>query len=63
MEITLTHGRNPSKTAAAFGIPVEYPYLEDCWLPVVGPSTVLFTRLAHRLAVGKAAGLEGRCEG
>jgi hypothetical protein len=50
MEITLTHGPNPSKTAAAFGIPTEGPYVEDCWLPVVGPSTVLFTRLAHRLA-------------
>lgn len=51
MEISLTHGPNPSRTAEAFGIPVRGPYLEDCWLPVAGPSTVLLTRLAHHLAV------------
>ncbi len=50
MNLTLTNGAHSSEIVEACRIPVQGRYLEDCWLPIVGPSTVLLTRIAHRLA-------------
>jgi hypothetical protein len=44
VDIRLTRGQNPSNTARAYGISPLDPYVEWCWTPVVGPTTVALVR-------------------
>jgi len=35
---------HPTAQVRRAGFPLDHPYLEECWAPVVGPSSVLFLR-------------------
>jgi hypothetical protein len=56
VDIRLTRGQNPSNTARAYGISPLDPYVEWCWTPVVGPTTVaLVRRVAALVDAGEAS--------
>ena len=40
---------HPSVTVRRIGFPLNHPYLEHCWAPVIGPSSVLLLRRCFRL--------------
>src|SRR5918995_3615027 len=51
MDIRLIRRRHPNRMVRSSGITPTDPYLEWCWLPVVGPSTVALVRhVAHLTA-------------
>jgi hypothetical protein len=55
VDIRLTRGPNPSNTARAYAISPLDPYVEWCWTPVVGPTTVaLVRRVAALVDAGEA---------
>lgn len=35
---------HPAKEVRRFGFPLDHPYLEECWAPALGPSSVLLLR-------------------
>jgi hypothetical protein len=57
VDIRLTRGQNPSNAARAYGISPLDPYVEWCWTPVVGPTTVARVR---RVAFDQMPALRAR---
>lgn len=42
--VTIHAVPHPSPQIQRIGVPLDHPYLEECWAPVLGPSSILLLR-------------------
>src|SRR5215207_203719 len=60
MDIRLIRRPHPNRMVRGSRITPTDPYLESCWLPVVGPSIVPLGDLSRLLGLGRVGDLPGR---